>query len=486
MKINSRYLLETSSGYQEFLGVKRSLNKGLIIKHVSGEIRCTNKHLIKCGDGFVLAEDLSVGDVIQDNLILSIEKSNEEEYYYDPVQVEGDSTYISEGIVHHNCLVVDEAAFVKSTVWDEFSDSIFPSQSGLSWKKNIILSTANGMNHYYQMVQGAKKNENGMKLFEVDWKDVPRYKSDGSLYSNDEFKEAIIKKHGSVYFEQNYGNAFSGSSYTLISSNKMKEMEPKEPESIRDNKLKIYEYPIKGHNYFMMVDPAKDGKDAFAVQILDVSTLNFKQVAAAQLEIEYLKMPAYLMEWCELYNNPHLIIENNEGAGQSIADQIFRDYEYENLFFDFENAKSRKRKKYPGFRTTRGNRSQLLNTLKLFIENDMLEINDKATIDEFYTFIQTKNKYQADDGAHDDMVMSLAIGFAPFLSTRNFDDMGLLIKQMYSEEQSKEINFTESLTIGSFDDFTDSEEISTPGTRAYEEYISSGFGSDDFDTEGFF
>lgn len=379
-------------------------------------------------------------------------------------------------------VVIDETAFISPSIWDEFADSIFPAQSGLAWKKNIMISTANGMNHFYQMVEGAKKDENDMTFFEVNWKDVPRFKPDGSVFESEEFKDSVVRKHGMVYFEQNYGNNFLGSSYTLISTEKMKEMTPKEPEMIRDNKLNIYEYPQKGHNYFMMVDPAKDGKDAFAVQILDVTTLNFKQVASAQLDIEYLKMPAYLMEWCELYNNPHLIIENNEGAGQSIADQIHRDYEYENLYFDLENAKSRKRKKYPGFRTTRGNRSQLLNTLKLFIENGMLEIVDKATIDEFYSFILTKNKYQADDGAHDDMIMALAIGFAPFLSTRNFDDMGALIEKMYSDDIQSDVSFTSTLTIGSFDDFTDEEmgnDVDSSYGEEYEKHLSVGF--DEYD-----
>lgn len=101
-------------------------------------------------------------------------------------------------------LVVDECAFIKSSRWAEFSDSIFPSQSGLAWKKNIILSTANGMNHFYDLVKGAREETNGYQIFEVSWKDVPRYKPDGSLMTPDEFSSKIIAKHGIVYFNQNY------------------------------------------------------------------------------------------------------------------------------------------------------------------------------------------------------------------------------------------------------------------------------------------
>lgn len=350
-------------------------------------------------------------------------------------------------------LVVDECAFIRPNIWDEFSDSIFPSQSGLAWKKNIILSTANGMNHFYQMVKGARDGSNGMNIFEVNWKDVPRFSPDGNRMETDVFMDKIIKKHGIVYFNQNYANEFMGSSHTLISSDKLATFEKGEVHEKRDGKLKIYHYPEKGHNYVMTVDPAKDGTDAFAVQIVDITDFHFKQVATAQLQIDYLLMPEFLFEWAEFYNKPYMIIENNEGAGQSIADQMMNDYEYENLHFDKDTGRNRK-KKYPGFRTTTKSRKQILQTLKLFIENDKLEINDNATISEFYQFILINNKYQADEGSHDDMIMSLALVFVPFINSKNFEDMRLLVKNLYNDDidDEEKVDFSEMLTIGNFDD----------------------------------
>lgn len=357
-------------------------------------------------------------------------------------------------------LVVDECAFIKSTVWDEFADSIFPSQSGLAWKKNIILSTANGMNHFYQMVKGARDDSNGMNIFEVNWKDVPRFNPDGSQMKPEEFMEKIVKKHGIIYFNQNYANEFLGSSHTLISSAKLGEMKEKEAERIRDGKLKIYHEPQPGHKYIMAVDPAKDGTDAFAVQIVDITDFRFVQAATAQLQIDYLLMPEFIDEWAREYNNAYLIIENNEGAGQSIADQMFQNYEYENLHFDKDVGRNKK-KNYPGFRTTSKSRKQILQTLKLFIENDKLEVNDKKTINEFYQFILVNGKFQADDGAHDDMIMSLALIFVPFCNTKNFEDMKVLVKNLYGDDlpEAEKVDFGELLTIGSFDDHSDEEYI---------------------------
>lgn len=357
-------------------------------------------------------------------------------------------------------LVVDECAFIKSTVWDEFADSIFPSQSGLAWKKNIILSTANGMNHFYQMVKGARDKSNGMNIFEVNWKDVPRYNPDGSQMKPEEFMDKIVKKHGIIYFNQNYANEFLGSSYTLISAAKLGEMAPAEIQRIRDGKLNIYHESEPGHKYIMSVDPAKDGTDAFAVQIVDITDFHFKQVATAQLQIDYLLMPEFIDEWGREYNNAYLIIENNEGAGQSIADQMYQTYEYENLHFDKDVGRNKK-KKYPGFRTTSKSRKQILQTLKLFIENDKLDVNDKKTINEFYQFILVNNKFQADDGAHDDMIMSLALIFVPFCNTKNFEDMRALVKNLYDDDlpDAEKVDFGEMLTIGSFDDGIEEEFI---------------------------
>jgi hypothetical protein len=272
--------------------------------------------------------------------------------------------------------------------------------------------------------------------------------------------EKIVKKHGIIYFNQNYANEFLGSSYTLISAAKLGEMAPSEIQRIRDGKLNIYHEAEPGHKYIMSVDPAKDGTDAFAVQIVDITDFHFKQVATAQLQIDYLLMPEFIDEWGREYNNAYLIIENNEGAGQSIADQMFQTYEYENLHFDKDVGRN-KRKKYPGFRTTSKSRKQILQTLKLFIENDKLDVNDKKTINEFYQFILINSKFQADDGAHDDMIMSLALIFVPFCNTKNFEDMKALVKNLYDDDlpDAEKVDFGELLTIGSFDDGAEEEEV---------------------------
>lgn len=282
----------------------------------------------------------------------------------------------------------------------------------------------------------------------------------------------VLETKDHTYFANNILNhncEFIGSSYTLVSAAKLQEMKEKDIQEIRDGKLKIYEYPEEKHQYIMSVDAAKDGSDSFAVQVVDITDFNFKQVASAKLQIDYLLMPEFINEWCEYYNKPYLIIENNEGAGQSIADQMYLSYEYENLHFDKDVGRNKK-KKYPGFRTTTKSRKQILQTLKLFIENDKLSVIDKSTINEFLTFILSNNKFQADDGYHDDMIMALALIFVPFCNTKNFEDMKKVVANLYDDDMpdDEKVNFGEMLTIGSFDSGTDEDYLSD----TQREYIS--------------
>ena len=388
-----------------------------------------------------------------------------------------------------NVVVVDETAYVAGTKWESFVDSVLPSQSSLAWKKTIFISTPNGLNHFYSMVKDSKKRKvienvqeseieeikkketvldvvknkygtfdvqidkpsNDMELITVDWREVPRYDRKGNLIDPETFKQQVIDRQGLQYFLQAYACEFLGSSHTLISGDVLKDIESVKPKDRifvqgTEEFVKIYEEPLENHKYILSVDPAKDGRDYFALHMIDVTKFPFKQVASGRLQIDYLLMPNFLYDFANSYNTAFTIIENNEGAGQSIADTLKRDFEYENLYYDRTGNKF---KNYPGFRTTTKSRAQLLETLKLLIENKKLEICDADTILELQRFILVKKKFQAEEGFHDDLVMSLAIAFCLFNDIQNFEDFKEVTKSIYSESDT---DFADYITIGNFDD----------------------------------
>lgn len=372
-------------------------------------------------------------------------------------------------------LVIDECAFIRSNVWKEMEDSVFPSQSALGWKKNIIISTPNGVNHFKKIVDGAKKGTNGFKYHFVNWRDVPRYDSKGNLLTPEQFREKTIKKFGEKFFLQNYVCSFLGSSLTLPSAETLDKLSnsTKEPEYLRDSRLKIYKEPQKDHIYFLAVDPAKSGEDAFAIQIVDLTSKPFEQVATAQLfKCNFQKMPVFIVEWGEIYNNAFIIIENNEGAGTYISSVLKLSYDYPNLFYEKKKGKTDSE---PGFRTTQKTRPQILDILKSFLDNEILILHDAETVSELSTFVLKNDKYQADDGCHDDLVMSLALIFAPFCDIKNFDDIEWVISYLYDPEKAcKDTSkFYEHFVIGNFDSFDDdSYELS----NKMSEYDDSDFG----------
>ena len=406
-----------------------------------------------------------------------------------------------------NVIVVDECAYVRSSKWEAFSDGILPSQSALAWKKTIFISTPNGMNHFYDYYKNSKKRKvledlskeevekvktqekvlnvfknksgnynaeidkpsNDMELLTVDWKEVPRYDRNNNLIDPEVFKQQVIDRQGLQFFLQAYACEFLGSSHTLISGEVLKELESSTPErqmfvNGTTEFVNIYSEAEEGHKYILSCDPAKDGRDYFALHVIDITKFPFKQVVCGKLQIDYLLMPEFIYDLANTYNTAFTIIENNEGAGQSIADTLKRDFEYENLYFD-RDGKGDKFKKYPGFRTTPKSRNQLLETLKLLIENNKLEINDEDTIFELQRFVLLRKKFQAEDGFHDDLVMSLAIAFCLFNDINNFEDIKKVSESIYSDDSS--VDFTDIMTIGCFDDGTEINNFESDNSNNY-------------------
>jgi hypothetical protein len=357
-----------------------------------------------------------------------------------------------------NLLYIDEMAYIPKTDWDAFADSVFPTMNSLSFKQFIATSTANGINHFSELVKQAKQIDSEYEFVTCSWKEVPRYDKQGNIIPPKKYKEQTIKKYGLKYFLQTEANEFLGSSDTLVDGVTLKRIQDhiealdvnNFPSSIF-NDLTIYKKPEKNHSYICSVDSSKDGIDDFSVHIIDITKFPFEQVADANLQVDYLVMPEYLDELGKLYNNALMIIENNEGSGQSISDTLWSVYSYENMYRDKNIEGKAGFKRYTGFRTTAKSRTIILGLLKVFLEENKIIINSKTTLQQLYTFTKKNNKYQAQDGYKDDNLMAVAIAFAPFMESKTFDDYELFIKELRTESGVKTKEFMSVLDL-SFDD----------------------------------
>ena len=351
-------------------------------------------------------------------------------------------------------LYVDEVGFIRNNLFEEFMDSVMPAMAAIQDSQALFSSTAAGLNHWYHMVEGARRKENGYTLCEMSWEEVPRYHKDGRIKTPEEFKAEQVAKNGLIYFNQNFGNEFLGSSHTLISGTTLKNISfMKDEDIIHDslfNGLRIFEEPKSNHHYILTADPKQDGIDAIGLHVIDVTTIPFKQVASANLEESFMVIPNRVFDLGTYYNNAYLVQENNVEANliNTIHDQL----EYEGEIFRERKASGKSFKNIWGIRTTTKTKKMMVSFLKKFVEEDLLIINDKATLDELFNFIEKKNgSYSAEEGYKDDLVMSLCLTFVPFFDIKNWEDFkgfGTLLEKRKEQQELEEIETAEFLDLG--------------------------------------
>jgi hypothetical protein len=320
-----------------------------------------------------------------------------------------------------NLLFIDEAAHIEN--WDEFFTSVYPTISSGTDSKIVLVSTPNGLNHFYSTWQNAIEGRNGYANILVSWKDVPG--------RDEAWKEETIAGMNFDHekFNQEMNCQFLGSSGTLISGWKLKEMVHLSPLTERDG-LSQYVEPEKEHVYVMVCDVSRGkGLDYSAFQVLDVTNMPYKQVCTFRnnslTPIDYADV---IYRIAKNYNNALVLVEIND-IGEQVSHSIHYDFGYDNMLFTENGGRRGKRvtsgfgskKSDKGIRTTKIVKSIGCSMLKLLIEQNQLVVNDFTTINELSTFSKKRNSYEAEPGKHDDLVMCLVL-FAWLSDQQYFKD----------------------------------------------------------------
>ena len=450
-KIKYGFQILTENGFKDFDNIKETIRQdNLKIYFKNSFIIVTPEHKFYNRGTFVRAKDIKENDIINNKKVIKIEQNVEcSNKFYDLINVQDGHHYTANEIEVSNC------AFISNSDWKGISDSVFPAQEALTKKQKILISTPNGMNHWYHLVKQAQKPNSGYEYFSCDWKEVPRYNRKGEKIDPEIYRDEQIKKNGKKWFDQNFELAFLGSSSTLINEDSLRTLDYIDEDlvvyDLLFSQLRIIEKVKQNHNYIIGVDPAKDGIDKTAIQVIDVTSLPFKQVAVSNLDDSYLTIPSKLFDLGNYYNTALIIIENN--IDNSIVDTLFYHYEYDGEIY------KEKDKNILGFRTTTKTKKVLLSLLKKLIEEDKLIIKDKETIDQLYTFIEQKNgSFSAQDGYHDDLVMSLMVSLAPFIDIKNFDDFKgfvSLIEKRNEELEKEDAEIEHFYSLGFNTEMTD-------------------------------
>ena len=336
-----------------------------------------------------------------------------------------------------NMLYVDETAIIPNNIAEDFFTSVYPTISAGTTTKILLSSTPLGYNHFWKFWNDAENKRNDfVPLF------IPYWKIPGR---DEKWAEEQKRQLGELKFNQEVLCTFLGSSLTLIRGDVIAKMSPSTYKYQKDG-LDVIEEPVKGHNYVMIVDPAKGvGGDYSAFNIIDITEVPYKQVAKYRdSKISPLLFPSVIYKVAKDYNMAYVLVECN--VSEQVPTILYTEMEYENILFvnrtpsgqvisgGFGGGKSQ----LGVFTDKKVKRLGCMN-LKSLVEENKLLIQDIDTIAEISTFIEKKGSYAADEGYHDDLVMPLVL-FGWLTTNPYFKELNdINIRQVMYEQHIKQI-----------------------------------------------
>ena len=360
-----------------------------------------------------------------------------------------------------NIIFLDEFAFVPSNISEEFFSSVYPTISSGKTTKVFIVSTPNGMNMFYKLWADAEEGNNDYSPISVHWSQVPD--------RDQAWKEKTIRNTSERQFQQEFECSFLGSSNTLISTEKLLSLPYRTP-VYTQNGLDVYQQPVIGNTYVMVCDVARGvGLDYSAFSVFDVTKQPYRQVAKYRKnDISPMLYPNVIFTTAQKYNEAFVLVEVND-IGQQVADILYHDMEYENMMMVTMHGRNGQqigggfsKNVSMGIRTTKQVKRIGCATLKDLIERDNLIVEDFDTISELTTFIGKSTSWEADDGAHDDLVMCCVL-FSWLVQQRYFRELtDQDIREKMFSEQMRMIE-EEMVPFGFIEDGHDPDENKIPG-----------------------
>jgi len=300
---------------------------------------------------------------------------------------------------------IDEACDIDH--FDDFLSGTLPVLSSGKTTKIIITTTPSRQGtKLYELYRSAKNGVGEFKLFEVAWNEAPG--------RDEAWREKTIDTIGLRKFNIEYMAQWLSSSGSLIDSFYLEKIYSGITEGKIVNDIKIYDAPIKDHVYFISVDVSRGaGIDNSAFSVIDITEYPYKQVATYYNNlVSTMFFPSIIHNAALLYNEAFVLVETND-AGLEVANILYYDLEYENVLFTIIKGRSGQvlcgpmKQAKLGVKTSKATKSVGCNNLKTLVESNNLEIYDKDTFNELSAFIVSGTSYQADDDAHDDLVMTL-------------------------------------------------------------------------------
>ena len=357
-----------------------------------------------------------------------------------------------------NIIFLDEFAFIPNHIAEQFFSSVYPTITSGTSTKVIIISTPNGMNHFYKLWVDAQKGRNGYAWTEVHWSKVPGRDA--------KWKETTIANTSERQFTQEFECEFLGSVDTLITASKLRTLTYDDPITTNGS-LDVYENPISNHDYIICVDVSRGlAQDYSAFVVIDITHAPWRLVAKYRdKEVRPMLFPNIIYNVANNYNKAYVLTEVND-IGEAVSASLFYDLEYENVLMCAMRGRAGQivgqgfsgTKVQMGVKMSKTVKAQGCSNLKTLIEDDKLLVKDYNIVSELTTFIQVKQSFEADEGYNDDLVMCLVI-FAWLVQQEYFKEMtDQDIRRRIYEEQKNAIE-QDMAPFGFIDDGLEEERI---------------------------
>ena len=191
--------------------------------------------------------------------------------------------------------------------------------------------------------------------------------------------------------------------------------------SEKDGWITIY-HPVKEHRHYVIgADTAGTGSDSFVGQVLD--NLTGDQVCTLRNQFGEDEFAKQLYCLGVYYNDALIGVETNYST-YPVRELERLHYKNQYVRETFDNYTHKLRKSF-GFETTSKTRPIIISNLITWARENIDSINDRTTLEEMLTFVRNEDyRPEAEEGAHDDCVMALAIAHYIRPQQKYADDAG--------------------------------------------------------------
>jgi hypothetical protein len=307
-----------------------------------------------------------------------------------------------------NVLLLDELAFIDPpSIMEDFWRSVWPTISRSKTSKVLIASTPNGTdNLFYQLYDGAIKNQNDFSTMTIKWDAVPG--------RDEKWKQSQIKQIGSIEaFLQEYECVFHHKGESSIDVETFERLKQycSDPEIMLDGEsYKIWKSAEEDHIYVAGVDVAEGvGQNYSVIQILDFTDLtNIEQVAIYRdNNIAPAEFTSKLNEILTQWGKPLVLIERNS-CGQIVVENLRANHQYENIVSYGAELAGRKKDFLGVIAHTNTKQRGVLNMRYWVNVLKCVKFNDMNTLIELKDFVRKANgTWSARGNGTDDCVMAL-------------------------------------------------------------------------------